>query len=129
MKSSISVFLFLLLSLFVVSCDQTPELTQDEEWQLLQTQLSQIEGFAQSVPCTDPTDWSYIAYGSKPCGGPWGFIPYALTTNISELERRLNLYAQAEESYNQRWGIFSDCSIPPSPTSIICQNGIAVLQY
>lgn len=81
-----------------------------------------------NVPCNDPTEFSVAPYGSKPCGGPWGYMSYPNSVAVQFLSA-LNLYKAAEHAFNNKWGAISDCALPAEPKGVRCEDGLAVLSY
>jgi len=61
-----------LIFLVVVSCSLGDSgNVQQDELTFLNQQKNEIEQLANSIPCTEVTICDYVAFGSKPCGGPW----------------------------------------------------------
>lgn len=116
--------------LFVFSCaEESTSLTQEEEAGQLEQMLTEIRQMAAGVSCQDAADWKFTPYGSKACGGPVGFLAYPTTIDTAAFLRKVEEHRQAQEEFNKKWEIFSDCSIPPTPTGVSCKNGEAVLVY
>ncbi|NND70997.1 MAG: hypothetical protein HKN43_05410 [Rhodothermales bacterium] len=57
-----------------------------------------------------------IAFGSKPCGGPWKYLAYstAVTDSIA-LADKVDRYNRWENDLNQRDGAISDCQFVTPP--------------
>ena len=61
-------------------------------------------------------DCRYAGLGSKPCGGPWEYIVYSVSsTDSTALVQRLTAYEAFEAEMNMRYGYVSDCSVPAMP--------------
>ena len=61
-------------------------------------------------------DCRYAGLGSKPCGGPWEYIVYSVSsTDSTVLSNRLAAYDAFEAEMNMRYGYASDCSVPNIP--------------
>jgi len=95
----------------------------------LQELFNEIYQMVMSVSCEDVSEWSFIAYGSKACGGPQGYLPYPSNINVSVLEELIETYTQMEHDYNIEYGIASTCDITPQPTGVVCVNGSPQLVY
>jgi len=57
-----------------------------------------------------------LAFGSKPCGGPWSYLVYS--TSESDEERLIDLvnnYNDLEEQVNEAEGRASDCEFISKP--------------
>jgi hypothetical protein len=118
----------LILGMFF-SCNNNDGSTQEQEAQNLNQMLSEIESLANSEKCTDPEEWTVTSYGSKACGGPVGFIAYSSKIDTELFLEKIEEHRVAQEEFNQKWGILSDCSVPPEPTGIICENESPVFEY
>lgn len=113
----------LMLSLLLVGCVDDDDNTQQEEASALQEQLDQIFAFAQPVDCVGPDQWAAIAYGAKACGGPAGYLAYHNSVDLNSLNALLADYEAAEQAYNEKWMIVSDCALILPPLGIECQGG------
>lgn len=109
--------------------DANDNLTQEEELANLNALLAEIEDMASSVPCTDAADWSYTAYGDKACGGPVGYIAYPTTINTVQFLNKVVAHRNAQEAFNQKWEVASDCSLPAEPNAVRCEGGVPVFDY
>jgi hypothetical protein len=107
-----------------LACEK--ELTRDEERALLDAQKQEIISLAKSGACAINSQCRYTGLGSKPCGGPWGYIVYSTSVDTSKLFLKISDYNAAEDRYNRKWGIYSTCDVPPPPDSIRCLNGVCV---
>jgi hypothetical protein len=121
------VFLFIVAK----SCDEKADknLTQQQESEMLNELLTEIQNLASSKECIDALAWTYTAYGSKACGGPVGYIAYSTNIDTDLLLDKVEEHKTAQQEYNQKWSIFSDCSVPPEPDGVICENGSPVFVY
>lgn len=117
----------LFLSLAACSKDSSP--SQEADQRNLNRQREKIEEIAASMPCTNAEDWEFTAIGSKACGGPTGYIAYSTQIDTVDFLNRVERYSDNQAEFNQRWGIASDCSLPPTPIDVVCENGGAVLVF
>lgn len=124
-------YLTLIFSLILSNTcsDTSEESTQQEEAEHLQALLAEIKDMAKSVACEDASIWEFTAYGSKACGGPIGYIAYANTIDNQLFLEKVAAHKAAEDAYNQKWGIASDCMLAAEPSDVTCENGEAVLVY
>ena len=61
-------------------------------------------------------DCRYAGLGAKPCGGPWEYIVYSVSsTDSTALADQLAAYDAFEAEMNERYGYVSDCSVPAIP--------------
>jgi len=127
MRKSILIAILFLIS--IISCSSNHELSQEEEAQNLREMFSEIENLAQSIGCENAAEWTFIAYGSKACGGPIGFIAYSVHIDVELFLELIEEHTVKQMAFNEKWGISSDCSVPSQPTGVICQNGNPILNY
>jgi hypothetical protein len=106
------------------ACNEEP--TREDESAALQLRSQEILSYAKSGVCTDSSTCRYIGLGSKPCGGPWKFIIYSTSLDTTRLHQMITQYNTDEDKYNRKWGLISDCSVPPPPDSVRCLNGVCV---
>ncbi|NER18337.1 hypothetical protein [Spongiivirga citrea] len=117
-----------LLSLVCFSCNDDDELTQEQEAQNLLLMFTEIEGLVASVDCTDASEWTFTDYGSKACGGPSGYIAYPTTIDTALFLEKIAAHKTAQRQFNEKWGVISDCSILPQPSTVSCVDGKPVLE-
>jgi hypothetical protein len=117
-----------LISLLVVSCElviNEPLLVSEEE--LINAQ-AEIIRLAESVPCTNASEWKFTPMGSKACGGPARYIAYH-----QSIEREfLNLvenFTTLQKAYNEQNDVVSDCMLVSPPRTIQCEADKAILVY
>ena len=60
---------------------------------------------------------------------PVGYIAYSTNINTELFLNKIEEHRNAQHEFNQKWGIISDCSVPPKPSSVICENGDPVFKY
>ena len=128
-KNFLLVLLVLCLSFLSTQCDDDNSSTQEEERAELATLKSEIEALANTSTCNESTECKSIAFGSKPCGGPWSYLIYSTSIDTQKLEEMVNNYNQTEDKFNEKYGIASDCSLASPPTSINCENNTCVAVY
>ncbi len=95
----------------------------------LEEQLKTLVALSESVACIDSNDWQFAGIGSKPCGGPTGYIAYSSAIDTADFLSRLTAYNEAVRAYNESNGGLSDCAFVSPPTRIECEDGKAVLVY
>ena len=107
--------LLAIVSLAVVSCGL---ITGDDEVTRAELQALEEEIMEEiGTPMADVAEQCrVIAFGSKPCGGPWEYLVYSVKVSDEErLKRLVRRYNEMEEEYNEEHDIFSDCSVTPRP--------------
>lgn len=110
----------ILVACLLLSCNDT---TQKFDQQALDLKRSNIISFINASPCSSTTGCSFIAAGSKACGGPTEFFIYPKTVDVAKLKQMVDAYTMEMSSYNLKWKVISDCSIAPPPDSTQCVNG------
>jgi len=128
--------LFIISGFLLIACSVGPELECDlagfsraEDSQKLQELFSQIEELSLSVSCDDPSEWLLAPYGTKACGGSQGYIAYSNKINDKEILELIELYTDTESTFNQLWGVISDCAVVSSPSYVICRDNLPVMIF
>ncbi|MEJ1223097.1 hypothetical protein [Sediminicola sp. 1XM1-17] len=130
MDRNMFVTFLLGLAISLLSCSVSQDTnSQEEENQELIKMLSRINEIANSAKCVNADEWRFTSYGSKPCGGPYGYIAYSTAIDTTHFLALVTEHESAEKVYNEKWGLQSDCSIPAEPSGVICENDRPVLVY
>lgn len=117
-----------LLALLFSSC----ELFEKEEGAVSAAELANLEEqllrLAESIPCTNASEWRLTPMGRKACGGPMRFIAYhqSIEKDFLALERR---FTELQEQYNIQNKVVSDCMLVAPPTGMRCEKNKPVLTY
>lgn len=123
MKILLSFFLF--VGIFA-SCEQLAneaEITRAK----LDKQLVEINNFIATATCSNEGECRYIAFGSKACGGPQGYLLYPEGVDEEKLKKMIADYSKNEDTYNKLNEIISDCSLPNPPAKIGCEDGNCIV--
>jgi hypothetical protein len=96
--------------------------TMEEDVAFLNKLYLEIQTIANSVPCSNPEEWKFIPLGNKACGGPNEYIAYNIKIDEAAFLAKTDYYTRQQTIFNEKWGIISDCSLPPSPKGVICEN-------
>ncbi|MCL8001086.1 hypothetical protein M8994_23115, partial [Brucella sp. 21LCYQ03] len=115
--------------LIFASCNKQDIHSKEQDELLLQQNLAKILEIANSVPCTNPTDWKYIALGQKACGGPKSYIAYSVAIDTAAFIKMVMDYNRADGTFNVKYGVNSDCAYAIPSQEIICRDGKAQLLY
>ena len=107
----------------VLSCTTNSEISQEEERLELNNLKDEIEQLISEGTCSENTTCDFIAFGSKPCGGPWSFLVYSSSINVDLLKEKVAIYNENETTFNIKWGVISDCSVSLPPISVDCVDG------
>ncbi|GGF17233.1 hypothetical protein [Flavobacterium limi] len=124
-------FIVFIVSFIAVSCSND-ENSQEEDSQKLDKMYDEIvaASLANSEPCTNPQEWSYVATGAKACGGYATYVVYSKKIDTEKFLEKIKKYSDAQKEYNKKWGAISDCAmLVVEPTGIKCSEGKPVLTY
>ena len=117
-----------LISLMVVSCELStnePLIITAEELLAAQAEIIRL---AESVPCTNASEWKFTPMGSKACGGPARYLAYHQSVE-RELLDLVERFTTAQKAYNETNNVLSDCLLVGPPRTIQCEANKAVLVY
>jgi hypothetical protein len=121
---------YLVLGLFLCACSpEDGSETQEREFEDLQRARIELEQIAQTTACTDGGECRAVAFGSKPCGGPWSYLAYNSSLESTDFLDRIAQYNAAEDAYNLKWGVVSDCMAVGPPTRLDCVDGQCTAIY
>lgn len=77
--------------------------------------------------CADVGQCRAIAFGAKPCGGPWQYLAYSTAiTDSTALNAAVARYNAKEAAINKAEGRVSDCALV-SPPKLGRENGRCVI--
>ncbi len=80
----------------------------------------------ENVECSEDSECDALAFGAKPCGGPWEYLPYSKTSEgADELLETATELRELERQYNEETGVQSDCSLAIRPDTE-CASGTCV---
>ena len=117
-----------LIALFVASCElatNEPLLVSEEELIIAQAEIIRL---AESVPCTNASEWKFTQMGSKACGGPARYMAYHQSVERELLDLVEN-FTSLQKAYNEQNDVVSDCMLVGPPRTVQCEANKAVLVY
>ncbi|TXE08528.1 hypothetical protein ES711_08470 [Gelidibacter salicanalis] len=128
-----TILTFLLSSLFIVlsanTCDNQDAMTCEEMRDNLNEMKTTIQNLADTSVCNAAFECRSIALGSKPCGGPWGYLVYSTSIDTLKLSNLVATYNQQEKLMNTECGLISDCSFVSPPQQLECKNNRCIAIY
>ncbi|MBN3520311.1 hypothetical protein JYB62_09875 [Algoriphagus lutimaris] len=124
MKAFIILFL-----IFLGGCQLADEQPTQVDLNNMDEIYEKIIELSESKTCSNSSNWKFTAIGSKPCGGPIGYIAYSNEINEKEFLDLVERYTKLQAEYNQKNNMASDCMYVVSPTRVVCENGKPVFQY
>lgn len=118
-------FLIIILILLTTGCkDESPY--EFDDVQDLEVFLDKLENEIRKMigkSCSSDDQCFAIAFGSKPCGGPWEYLIYSVSsTDEVTLKAKVNQYNELQAELNQRKGLASDCEFVVEP-EVACVDG------
>lgn len=127
MKNVLKLFAIVLLFQSFQCEDDIEERDKTAQFETLQNEKQRIKEYIASFPCDNTTGCSYIAFGSKPCGGPWEYLVYSNAIDVTYLTNRIDFYNQDEARYNELYNIVSDCMVVNPPANVGCVDGVCAI--
>lgn len=125
MRTLIYSFLILILS---INCSNNENTLQEDKLEL-EALANEITSLADNSVCNQNNECKYVAFGSKPCGGPWSYLVYSTSIDTVLLLEKVDYYNQLEKAYNVKWEIISDCSVATPPISLECLDEKCIANY
>lgn len=112
-----------LLALFLFSCSELTPLPTDpvnDPEQIAEMSLEEtareINAVVALATATDKSYCSTMAIGSKPCGGPWGYLVYSSEDLDEEyLKKLVEHYNELDHIRNVEEGRMSTCDLASKP--------------
>jgi len=85
-----------------------------------------IDTLVADTSCDSDQQCQEIAFGAKPCGGPWSYLIYSTRqTNQATLTSEVATYNDLQTLKNQKDGAVSDCSVV-LPSFPVCSGNTCV---
>lgn len=120
MKHYLKLFAIALLFQSFQCEDANPSTVTPED---LNLKKAEIEAYIATFPCDESIGCSFLAFGSKPCGGPWGYLVFSNAVDLQFLTAEVSEYNEMENHFNIETGAISDCAIALPPTETGCIDG------
>lgn len=131
MMRTLSIASVVMLAITVSSCgarSSTPSLGDVTDPSLDSIRVA-IRALTGDRACSDVSQCRSVAFGSKPCGGPWSYLVYStVVTDSNMLARMVSEYNAYEAQENERLGRSSDCQMVVDPRLDCVQNRCAAVQ-
>jgi len=93
----------------------------------LETKKQEIQNYINSFSCSESVGCSFIAFGTKPCGGPWSYLVFSNSVNQTKLQEMVKNYNEMNKQYNIQTNAISDCMVVLPPTEVKCINGVCTI--
>ena len=118
--------IFLLLQSFQCEKDEENRNQNNKQVQLAQEKQIILDYIA-TFPCDTSVGCDFLAFGSKPCGGPWEYLVFSNAVDLTYLTNKINNYNELEHQYNIETGAISDCMAVSLPEEVGCVNGVCAI--
>ena len=126
MKALINIVLFSFI-LLCFSCTSKQSDSDSITLEQLEAKKTAIENYINTFSCSESLGCNYIAFGSKPCGGPRTYLVFSNTINLPQLQTMVTEYNEMDHLRNIQTNAVSDCSVPSPPNEIGCVNGVCMI--
>jgi hypothetical protein len=93
--------------------------------QMLDAKKAEVITLINSSLCSGSCN--YIAFGSKPCGGPKEYLLFSNSVNLAQLQLLVTQYNEMEHQFNLQTNAVSDCALVLPPNTVDCVNGTCVI--
>ena len=127
MSRMIPVIIMIVCVASLAACkDDDPVLDEAADRATLDKMAAQIDTLITEGTCADSEDCRSIAFGDKPCGGPWSYKIYSVSgVDTLQLADLVHAYFKFNRMLNERHGWMSDCMVV-MPPNIHCVEGRCV---
>jgi len=93
----------------------------------LDVKKQEIQNYINSFSCSESVGCGFIAFGSKPCGGPYTYLLFSNSVNVIKLQEMVAIYNEMNSLYNIQTQAVSDCMYVMPPTEVKCIDGICTI--
>ncbi len=95
---------------------KTPVPADQRTTHSLDSLRAEVRQLVAEPACDDANQCRSIAFGSKPCGGPWSYLVYSTqATDSAKLAAAVAQYNAREAQLNRELGRASDCRMVAPP--------------
>lgn len=108
-------------------CTDTAVVTDTITAAQLETYKQEIQNYINSFSCSETSGCGFIAFGSKPCGGPRTYLLFSNSVNLAKLQEMVKKYNEMDKAYNIQTNAISDCTYQSPPTEVKCVNGVCTI--
>lgn len=122
-------FKIIVLSILLQSfqCTDPNDSSENITSEQLEIKKQEIQNYINSFSCSENVGCGYIAFGSKPCGGPRTYLLFSNSVNLTKLQEMVNNYNEMDGLYNIQTNAVSDCMYQMPPTEVKCVNGVCTI--
>ena len=110
----------------LAACNDEDSTDEDRDRAHLEKMEADIDTLIGEPTCKDGKECRTIAFGDKPCGGPWSYKIYSTSSvDTLALEQMIDVYNKFNQTLNERYGWMSDCTVAIRP-GVECLDGRCV---
>lgn len=122
-------FKIIVLSILLQSfqCTDPNDSSENITSEQLKTKKQKIENYINSFSCSESAGCGFIAFGSKPCGGPRSYLVFPNNVILTELQEMVKNYNEMDNLHNIQTNAISDCMYVMPPTEVKCVNGVCTV--
>ncbi len=126
MKSLIKIALFSFV-LLCINCTSKQYDSNSITPEQLAAKKTAIQNYINTFSCSESLGCNFIAFGSKPCGGPRTYLVFSNSINLTQLQEMVAEFNEMDHLRNIQTNAISDCSVPLPPNEIGCVNGVCTI--
>ena len=119
------VVLLILLQSF--QCTDSNESSADITSAQLDAKKQEIQNYINSFRCSESVGCNFIAFGTKPCGGPYTYLLFSNSVDVIKLQEMVANYNEMNRLYNIQTNAVSDCMYALPPAEVKCVNGVCTI--
>lgn len=121
------MFCLLVVSFLSVNCSNSDnnQLNNVITPEMLEAKKAEVMTLINNASCNGTCN--YIAFGSKPCGGPKEYLLFSSAVNLAQLEDLVAEYNEMEHQFNIQTNAISDCAVVLPPNTIACVDGSCMI--
>lgn len=118
-------FLMISIAFLLTQCSSSDNSSETITQEMLNAKKAEVLALINNSSCSGSCN--YIAFGSKPCGGPREYLLFSSSIDQTQLIDLVIEYNEMDRQYNIQTGAISDCMVVQPPTSVGCVNGNCVI--
>ena len=122
-------FKIIVLSILLQSfqCTDPNDSSENITSEQLEIKKQEIQNYINSFSCSESIGCGFISFGSKPCGGPYTYLLFPNSVNLTKLKEMVANYNEMNRLFNMQTGAISDCMYQLPPTEVKCVNGVCTI--
>lgn len=122
-------FKIMVLSILLQSfqCTDPNDSSENITSEQLEIKKQEIQNYINSFSCSESIGCGFISFGSKPCGGPYTYLLFPNSVNLTKLKEMVADYNEMNRLFNMQTGATSDCMYQLPPTEVKCVNGVCTI--